>query len=161
MSAGNAAAQEKHHWSSKDKDYSPGIIKFTQQINIDVGDMPGHSHVVRAFEIHTTFPDKAPNMNGVKQVESWGRGFGDRIDGSGSLTEYDVDVYENGDKVFSTEVGVIQNIAGQLISTSVGHYTGGTGKFAAIQGSYRYSCPFNLNTGVVECQGDGEYWFGQ
>jgi hypothetical protein len=40
--------------------------KYTQQLNIDVGDVP--NHIVRVFELHYTFPTNAPVINGVKVV---------------------------------------------------------------------------------------------
>jgi hypothetical protein len=94
----------------------------------DVGDVP--SHVVRVFEIRSTFPNNAPVVNGLKLVEQWDRGFGGRIDGSGPATIYTVCVMENGDKFFVRNIGVVQNMAGKLINTVVGNITSGTGKLA-------------------------------
>ena len=37
--------------------------KYTQQQQIDVGDAPGHQ--VRIYELHRTFPNNAPVINGV------------------------------------------------------------------------------------------------
>ena len=133
--------------------------KYTQQLTIDVGDMP--NHVVRVFEIRYTFPDNAPVINGLKLVEEWDRGFGDRIDGSGPATIYTVYVTENGDKFFTRSVGVVQNTAGKLTNTVVGNITGGTGKLAGIQGNTRAVANFNYNTGVVEPQIEIEYWIGK
>jgi hypothetical protein len=133
--------------------------KFTQQLTIEVGDTP--NHVVRVFEIRYTFPNNAPVINGLKLVEEWDRGFGDRIDGSGPATIYTVYVMENGDKFFIRSVGVVQNTGGKLTNTVVGNITGGTGKFAGIQGSTRSLANFNYNTGFVEPQIEIEYWIGK
>jgi hypothetical protein len=133
--------------------------KFTQQLTIDVGDMP--NHVVRVFEVRYTFPNNAPVINGLKLVEEWDRGFGDRIDGSGPATIYTVYVMENGDRFFTRSVGVVQNTAGKLTNTVVGNITAGTGKLAGIQGNTRSVANFNYNTGFVEPQIEIEYWIGK
>jgi hypothetical protein len=156
LAAGNGLAQEKQHVSFK---ASAENSKFTQQLTIDVGDMP--NHVVRVFEIHYTFSNNAPIINGLKLVERWDRGFGDRIDGSGPATIYTVYVTENGDKFFVRNVGVVQNTAGKLINTVVGNITGGTGKLAGLQGNTRAVAGFNYNTGFVETQIEIDYSIGK
>jgi hypothetical protein len=156
LAAGNGLAQEKQHVSFK---AFAENSKFTQQLTIDVGDMP--NHVVRVFEIRSTFPNNAPVVNGLKLVEELDRGFGDRIDGSGPATIYTVYVMENGDRVFTRNVGVVQNTAGRLTNTVVGNITGGTGKLAGIQGNTRAVANFNYNTGFVENQIEIEYWIGK
>jgi hypothetical protein len=154
--ANQAIAQQKQHVSFK---ASAENSKYTQQLTIDVGDMP--NHVVRVFEVRYTFPNNAPVVNGLKLVEQWDRGFGDRIDGSGPATIYTVYVMENGDKFFVRNIGVVQNTAGKLINTVVGNITGGTGKLAGIQGNTRSLANFNYNTGFVEPQIEIEYWNGK
>jgi hypothetical protein len=147
-------AQEKQHVSFKaPAEYS----KYTQQLNVDVGDMP--NHIVRVFEIHHTYPNDAPVINGLKLVESWERATGDRYDGNGDGTDYLVFVMENGDKFFARMSLAVQNVAGKLSATNVGHITGGTGKFAGIQGIVRGAANFNYATGFNENQTDIEYWF--
>jgi hypothetical protein len=155
LPAGNAIAQEKQHVSYKiPAEYS----KFTQQLNIDVGDRP--NHIVRVYELHTTYPpDKAPVINGLKLVEWWSRGVGDRIEGSGDGKWYTVCVVENGDRYFIQGTNVVQNVEGKFTSTSVGHITGGTGKLAGMQGITRDVSNFNYTTGFYEDQSDTEYWF--
>jgi hypothetical protein len=153
LAAGNGLAQEKQHVSFKG---SAENSKFTQQLTIDAGDMP--NHVVRVFEIRSTFPNNAAVVNGLKLVEELDRGFGDRIDGSGPATIYTVYVMENGDKFFTRSVGVVQNTAGKLTNTLVGNITGGTGKLAGIHGNTRAIANFNYNTGFVENQIEIEYW---
>jgi hypothetical protein len=150
---GNVLAQEKQQVSFKT---SAENSKFTQQLTIEVGDMP--NHVVRVFEIRSTFPNSPPVINGLKLVEQWDRGFGDRIDGSGPATIYTAYVMENGDKFFTRNIGVVQNTAGKLTNTIVGNITGGTGKLAGIQGNTRAVANFNYSTGFVENQIEIEYW---
>jgi hypothetical protein len=130
--------------------------KYTQQLTIDVGDVP--NHVVRVFEVRYTFPNNAPVVNGLKLVEQWDCGFGDRIDGSGPATIYTVYVMENGDKFFVRNIGVVQNTAGKSTNTVVGNITGGTGKLGGIQGNTRSVADFSYSTGFVEPQIEIEYW---
>jgi hypothetical protein len=156
LTVGNGLAQEKRHVSFKG---SAENSKFIQQLTIDVADMP--NHVVRVFEIRSTFPNNPPVVNGLKLVEEWDRGFGDRIDGSGPATIYTVYVMENGDKLFTRSVGVVQNTEGKLTNTVVGNITGGTGKLAEIHGNTRAIANFNYNTGFVENQIEIEYWTGK
>jgi hypothetical protein len=129
--------------------------KYTQQLTIDVGDVP--NHVIRVFQIHYTFPSNQPVINGIKLVELWENGIGDRLDGNGPLTSYGVYVMENGDKLFTKTIGVIQNTAGKLTNTNVGNLTGGTGTLAGIQGTIRQSGNFNYTTGFAEGQTEIEY----
>jgi hypothetical protein len=150
-----AVAQQKQQLAFK---IPAENAKFTQQLTVDVGDTP--NHVVRVFEIRYTFPNP-PVINGLKLVEAWDRGFGDRIDGSGPATIYTVYVMENGDKVFIRNIGVVQNTAGKLTNTVVGNITGGTGKLTGIQGNTRSVANFNYNTGFVEPQIEIEYWISK
>jgi len=148
----HVAAQEKQRVSFK----SPAEnSKYTQQVNLNVADVP--NHIVRAYEVHRTYPNNAPVINGLKLVECWEEGVGDRIDGSGDGTSYVAYVMENGDKFFVRQSLVIQNISGKTSATTVGHITGGTGKFAGMQGMLRASANFDAKTGFNEAQTDIEY----
>jgi hypothetical protein len=72
---GNAVAQEKQRVS-----FSTPVenTKPTERSeNLDLGDVP--NHILRVFEIHRTYPDNAPVINGTKIVESWTRGVGDAL----------------------------------------------------------------------------------
>jgi hypothetical protein len=89
-----------------------------------VGDVP--NHIVNAYEAHTTFPNNAPLINGLKVAETWSRGIGDLTDGNGTVTSYLVYVMENGDRFFVRAANVTQiGAAGMLTGTVVGHITGG------------------------------------
>jgi hypothetical protein len=154
LPAGNAVAQEKQHVSFK----APAEnSKYTQQNIIDVGDMPGHQ--VRVFEIHRTFPNDAPVVNGVKLAETWTRGASDFTDGNGNSTTYSVFVAENGDKFFTRAALVAQSIGpGKFTTTAAGTITGGTGKFAGIRGLLRTTGSAEPKVGVNDNQYDIEYW---
>ena len=155
LPASNAAAQEKQHVSFK----APAEnSKFTQQLNIDIGDVP--NHIMRIFEVHTTFPSNAPVINGVKLVESWTRGVGDRIDGQGPATQYAVYVMDNGDRFSARFDAVVQNVSGKFTSTQVGNITGGTGKFSSIHGAVRIITNFDFK-GFNESQTDIDYSVGK
>ena len=156
LPAGDVLAQEKQHVSFK----APAEnSKYTQQLIVDVGDAP--NHIVRAFEIHFTYPNNAPVINGLKLVEAWGRGITDYIDGNGSLTVYNVIVMENGDRFFARITGVTSKTSEKLTATQVGYITGGTGKFAGMQGIVRISTNFDYKTGFNESQFDIDYLIGR
>src|SRR5580704_8879996 len=60
--------------------------QYTQQHTIDVGDVSGHQ--VRLFEIRRTYPSNAPEINGMKIVESWARGISDYTNNNGEAITY-------------------------------------------------------------------------
>jgi hypothetical protein len=133
LPAGNAVAQQKQRVSYK---VSAENSKFTQQLNIDAGDLP--NHIMRVYEVHRTFPNDAPVINGLKLVEEWDRGTADLADGNGTGTLVSVYVMENGDKFFDRRAALAQGTPEKSTSTHVGYITGGTGKFAGMQGSYEH-----------------------
>jgi hypothetical protein len=135
--------------------------KYTQQHAIDVGDVSGHR--VRVFEIHRTYPSKAPEINGMKIVESWSRGISDYTNNNGEAITYGIYVLENGDKFFTrgTSVTVQSPESSNLTVTTVGPIMGGTGKLARINGMARMSTSANPTTGLNETQVDLEYWLPQ
>jgi hypothetical protein len=135
--------------------------KYTQQHTINVGDVSGHQ--VRVFEIHRTYPNNAPVINGMKIVESWTRGVSDYTSNNGEGTTYGVYVLENGDKFFTRGALIAVQSAGasDLTATTVGPITGGTGKVARINGMARTSTLANPNAGTNETQVDIEYWLPQ
>jgi hypothetical protein len=112
---------------------------------------------VRAFEIHFTYPNNAPVIDGLKLVETWGRGITDYIDGNGSATVYVVIALENGDRVFARVTGVTSKTSEKLAATQVGFITGGTGKLAGMQGVVRITANFDYKTGFNETQFDIDY----
>jgi hypothetical protein len=156
LPAGTAVAQQKQHVSFK----APAEnSKYTQQLIVDVGDVP--DHIVRVFEIHFTYPNDAPVINGLKLAETWGRGITDYIEGNGSLTVYNVIVMENGDRFFARITGVTSKTTEKLTATQVGYITGGTGKLAGMQGIVRITSNFDYKTGFNESQFDIEYSIGK
>jgi hypothetical protein len=157
LPAGDALAQEKQKVSYK----TPAAnTKYTQQLTMDIGDVSGHQ--VRAFELHRTFPTDAPVINGIKLKETWSRGVSDYTDYNGASNSYAIYVGENGDKFFARTITLGQaNAAGKRVTTSVGTITGGTGKFAGIQGMTRGSGTSDPKAGVNEAQVEIEYWFAK
>jgi hypothetical protein len=153
-----AWAQQKHQISYKNQGEN---TKYVQQHTIDVGDVSGHQ--VRIYEIHTTFPKDPPVFEGVRVVESWGRGYSDYIDINGHHWGYGILVLENGDKIFTRNDGSSQTIvnpdgAKKSTATGVTTLTGGTGKFRGIQGTLRYISTFDPKAGLNEGQTEGVYW---
>jgi hypothetical protein len=156
LPAGNAVAQQKQQASFK---ASSENSKYTQQINVEVGDVP--NHMVRIFDLHRTYPNNAPVINGLKLVEESARGIADLTDGYGTSTLYGVYVMENGDKFFARSSNVIQSGSGKLATTQVGYITGGTGKLAGMQGIVRASGNFDPKSGFSENQTDIDYSIGK
>jgi hypothetical protein len=137
----------------------PEDSKYTQQLNIAVGDEA--DHIVRIFEIHRTYPASAPVINGLKLVEEWGRGAADYTDGNGDAFVYDEYLMENGDKFFTRSVFVAQRARGAFNATQVGHITGGTGTFAGMHGIVRVSVNFDPKTGFNETKTNIAYTIGR
>jgi hypothetical protein len=156
LPAGNAVAQQRQQVSFK---VSSENSKYTQQLNVDVGDVP--NHMVRIFDLHRAYPNNAPVINGLKLVEESARGIADLTDGYGTSTLYGVYVMENGDKFFARSANVVQSGSGKLATTQVGYITGGTGKFAGMQGIVRASGNFDPKSGFSENQTDIEYLIGK
>ncbi|HVT28541.1 MAG TPA: hypothetical protein VHE81_11060 [Lacipirellulaceae bacterium] len=152
---GSAFAQEKQHVSFKT---AAENSKPTQQLNIDAGDVP--NHIVRVFEVHRTYPNNPPVIDGLRLVEVWNRGYLDLTGGYGGGTSYNVYVMANGDKFFTRNISVTQTTSNLNSNTQVGFITGGTGKLAGMQGIVRLSSIFDTTgkTGFNESQTDIDYW---
>jgi hypothetical protein len=151
-----AVAQEKQHVSFKS---AAENAKYTQQVNIDVGD--GGNHIVRAFDLHRTYPANQPVIGGLKLSEEWNRGIADLTDGTGTSTLYGVYLMDNGDKFFTRTSTVVDNASGKLTATQVGHITGGTGKLAGIRGTVKSITNFDPKSGFNENQTDMNYSIGK
>jgi hypothetical protein len=132
--------------------------KYPQRVVIDVGDGPGHT--IGIFEIHRTFGANAPVVNGVKLKETWTRGYSDYVDNNGLSTNYQIFVGENGDRFFVTSRTMGQaDATGKRSTVSVGHITGGTGKFAGMKGMTRAQGASDGKRGFNETSTEIEYWF--
>lgn len=159
LATGQGSAQEKHTYSFVTP---PGVGTYTQQHEIEVGDVPGHK--VRIYEIRSKFGDEAPRYAGVKVVESWTRALSDHVNGTGRASGYGVSILENGDKIFSRfEVlahAVVEKDGSRKGSyTSVATLTGGTGKFSTIRGTLRSAGTTDFKAGLSNVKTEGEYWF--
>jgi hypothetical protein len=119
------------------------------------------NHIVRVYEVHNTYPNNAPIINGLKLVEQWSRGIVDLIDFNGNTTQYSVFVMENGDRFFARSTNVLQNSSGKVAITGVGPITGGTGKLEAMQGIVRTATNIDFKTSSTETQNDIEYSIGK
>lgn len=155
LPASNAAAQEKQRVSFK---VPAENAKYTQQLAIDVGNVPGHQ--VRVYELHWTFPSNPPVINGVKLAEVWGRATSDYTEGNGPGAGYIVYVLESGDEFFARWNLISQRSSesGKSNGTNVAAITGGTGKFSGIRGAVRQLAIFDPKAGLNEAQWDIEYW---
>jgi hypothetical protein len=153
LPAVEAIAQEKQRLTFKT---SAENTKYTQQHAIEVGDVSGHQ--VRVYEIHRTFPNNAPVINGMALKEQWTRALSDYTDNNGPGTTYGMYVLENGDKFFTRSALVAQSSgSGKLTASTVGYITGGTGKLSGIQGIVRTVNTADPKAGVNEGQTELEY----
>jgi len=159
LAAPTVSAQEKCKltWESPAAD-----TKYTQQLALDVGDIPGHQ--VRVFELHRVFKNDKPNCEGLKRTESWTHGYSDYIDRNGRAWGYAVTTLENGDKIYEEWTGTSQTTVmqdgsreGHYVGT--GRWTGGTGKYAGVRGIERADAKFNLDKGLNDEKSEVEYWF--
>ncbi|WP_254699798.1 hypothetical protein [Trinickia violacea] len=133
--------------------------KFTQQLTLDVGDVPGHT--VRLFEILRTFPENPPGFAGVQVKNYWTRGESDTMGGNGLVLAYYVFNMANGEKIFGKFEDVAQ-AAGQSSTTRtvVGNlvFTGGTGKLRRIRGTLRVLTDVDISKGLNDTKCEGQYW---
>lgn len=152
-------AQEKQRTTWK---VAEANSTYTQRLNIEVGDVPGH--VIRIYEIRRTFSDPAPEFGGVKATELWDRGQANYVDLNGPSWGYSVFLMSNGDKVFAKFNGAVKtavDASGKKQTTYSGTtvLTGGTGKFKGIRGVFHEIDHVDIAAGISETRGDGEYWF--
>jgi len=155
------SAQEKHKFSFITP---PGLSVYTQQHEIEVGDVPGHK--IRIYETRANYTGEAPSYAGIKVVEGWTRATSDYTDGSGRASGYGVNILENGDKIFSrydvlTHTVVEGDGSRRTSVTIVTTLTGGTGKFSTIRGTLRTAGGIDLTRGTTGSKTEGEYWFAK
>jgi hypothetical protein len=136
--------------------------KYLQQINLDVGDAPGHQ--VRLYDVRRTFPTDPPIINGVKLLEMSLRGTSDNVDANGASTTYIIYMMEGGDKFFSHGTSALSTLAGvdgsrKSVSNGAFTITGGTGRFAGIRGFMRTVSIVDLKAGINDGEAEMEYWF--
>jgi hypothetical protein len=159
LSAAPALSQQKYKYSFKTP---PGVSKYTQQHVLDVGDAAGHQ--IRIGELHTKYANEAPEYDGVKVVETWGRLMSDYTNGNGRLVPYTVLHMANGDKIFHRGEGISHSVTAadgsrRISYSNVVTITGGTGKFANLRGLLRQTGFSDLKTGTSDSQTEGEYWY--
>lgn len=160
------AAQERCKFSS---DSDPATVtSYPQQLNIDVGDSPGH--IVGVFQIHSVSgPDAKPNCEGLKVKETWNYGYRDYRDRNGHTWGYIVTILENGDKIYSEDSGTTETKVaddGSKTTTTevVESWTGGTGRYQSVRGVERDHVHVDWAKGEskptgIHSSSDGEYWF--
>lgn len=136
--------------------------KYTQQLAIDVGDVPGHQ--VRVLELRRVFPNDKPNCEGLKRVEEWTRGYSDYIDRNGRAWGYEVVALENGDKIYGEWTGTSQTVVGadgskKTTFEGTSTWTGGTGKYQGVRGIEWSHAVFDPGKGLNQGKFEAEYWF--
>jgi len=164
--AAPGAAQERCKFSS---DIDPGTVtSYPQQLNIDVGDAPGH--IIGVLEIHSVAgPNAKPNCEGLKDKESWIYGYRDYHDRNGHVWGYTVTILENGDKIYqeysaTTETTTAADGSTKTTTDGVATWTGGTGRYQTVRGIERDHVLIDWAKGEskptgIHTSADGEYWF--
>ena len=157
LPAGDAAAQQKQKVSYQT---TAANTKYTQQHAIEVEDVPGH--ILRVYEIHRTYPNNPPMINGVALKEQFTRGTSDQTNNNGVSINHSTYVLVNGDKFFTRKTTVAQNNGpGKSSNSSTAYIVGGTGKLAGIQGVTRGKGASEPKAGINENQTEIEYWFAK
>jgi hypothetical protein len=107
LPAGDAAAQAAQQKQKVSYQTPAANTKYTQQHAIEVEDVPGH--LLRVYEIHRTYPNNPPMINGVALKEQFTRGTSDQTDNNGVSINHNTYVLVNGDKFFTRGTTVAQN----------------------------------------------------
>jgi hypothetical protein len=160
------AAQERCKWSAESDLGS--VSSYPQQLNIDVGDAPGH--IVGVYELHTVpGPNAKPNCEGLKDKERWEHGLRDYRDRNGRLVGYAVTILENGDKIYQEISGTVETTtaadgSSKTTYDGVATWTGGTGRYQTVRGIERDHTVLDWAKGEskpksAQNSADGEYWF--
>jgi hypothetical protein len=164
--AAPAAAQEHCKWSSGGE--SGTVTSYPQQLNLDVGDTPGH--IVGVYELHSVAgPNAKPNCEGLKDKETWTHAYRDYRNRNGHAWGYSVTTLENGDKIYSEISGTTETTTADDGSTKttyegVANWTGGTGRYQTVRGIERDHVLVDWAKGEskptgIHSSADGEYWF--
>jgi hypothetical protein len=164
--AAPGAAQERCKWSSDGG--SGGVASYPQQLNIDVGDAPGH--IVGVYELLSVAgPNDKPNCEGLKNKETRTYAYRDYRDRNGHTWGYSVTILENGDKIYSqfsgtTETTTAADGSKKTTTEGVATWTGGTGRYQTVRGLARTHSLVEWAKGEskptgVQSSSDGEYWF--
>jgi hypothetical protein len=153
-----AAAQQKHKFSYE---RSADTSEYTQQLRIDIGDVPGHQ--IRVYELKAVYPDDSVKFLDVAVKEEYNRAFSDYTNTNGRHFGYCLYVLKNGDKIQGRIDGTTQatmNADGSksITFSGVTTLTGGTGKFRGIRGTLRYSGFYDPVANRSGDKTDGEYW---
>ena len=153
-----AFAQQKHKFSYE---RSADTSEFTQQLRIDVGDVPGHQ--IRVYELRAVYPDDSVKFLDVPVKEEYNRAFSDYTNTNGRHFGYCLYVLKNGDQIHCRIDGIVQatvNADGSKSTTFSGvtTLTGGTGKFRDIRGTLRYNGFYDPVANRSGANVEGEYW---
>jgi hypothetical protein len=163
--SGSAEERCKFSWGSP-----KGEAKYTQQLNMDVGDVAGHT--IAAYEFHRSDPGWKLPCDGAKVAEYVYHGQSDVIDRNGRSWGYGVVILDNGDKIYSQSSGTRQTeVAADGSSKTIYEgttiWTGGTGRHSGVRGVERDHGLIEYVAGASgkpepktnELKLDGEYWF--
>ena len=159
------AAQDKHQLVISSENAKS---HYTQQLAIDVDDVPGHQ--VRVYEWQRTYPAGAePVVDGERIVEQWNRGITNYTGGLGPvLVGYTTSITDKGNKIFMQSIGTSVTTVRENGSRFGSYHgtaqlVGGTGRFANIRGTLVETAEFDSDpkSGFTRGISRGEYWFAQ
>ena len=160
-----AAAQDRCKWTSGD---TGSVSTYPQQLNIDVGDTPGH--IIGVYELHSVArPNSKPNCEGLKDKEVSSYGTRDYRDRNGRASGYIIETLENGDKIYqefsgTTQTAIAADGSKKTTYEGVAYYVGGTGRYQTVRGYERDHLIVDWPAGESKPSGthstaEGEYWF--
>lgn len=142
----------------------PQQSRYVQEHIIEAGDAPGHQ--LRIVEIEKKYTSSHPIFRGVKitKVRQWA--FTNYTNGVGPVIFYETWSDGRGNMFFvegtaETESQITATGSRRGTSSGSGRITGGTGKFATIQGVLAGRTEFDSdpNDGYNRNKGRIEYWF--
>ncbi len=155
-----AHAQQKHKVDVS----PPQKSRYVKEHIIDAGDAPGHQ--LRIVQIEKAYTRNHPTIRNVKitEVRQWG--FTNYTNGVGPVIYFET-WSDGGENMFfvegTSETASRITATGSRRGTShgSGRITGGTGKFASIQGTIVGHTEFDSdpNNGYNRNTGRMEYWF--
>ncbi len=142
----------------------PQSSRYVKEHIIDAGDAPGHQ--LRIVEIEKSYSENHPVVGGIKitQVRQWA--FTNYTNGVGPVIYFETWSDEKGNRFYvegtaETESQLTATGSKRGTSGGSGRITGGTGKFATIQGILAGRTEFDSDpiNGYNRNKGRIEYWF--
>jgi hypothetical protein len=152
--AGAPVAWSQQKYTLKDAE---SVGDYTEERKIDVGDVPGHQ--LRVYRLRYEYPKKDLVFLDMPVTESYATGMSNYTNTSGSFTTFSVYHFADGSRIFSHGTGSTQgNPDGSRKYIFTETLTGGTGRFAGIQGQIRGGGERAAGSNTLKEYQGGEYW---